>query len=120
MKKNVHQFDMDTGLLLNTYEDLNTASTSVNAKSKSISNACLGYNKSCSGFYWSYNESYDVSSAIDQRKKQVIQNSMNGDFVCTFSSASEASRLTGISKSCISRCCRGERSDSGGFKWNYV
>lgn len=41
------------------------------------------------------------------------------EFIENFKSASEASRKTGISRTCIARCSRGERGQSGGFLWNY-
>ncbi|WP_416382011.1 hypothetical protein [Maribacter sp. BPC-D8] len=39
--------------------------------------------------------------------------------IYTYLSIVEASKITGISKTCISRCCRGERKQSGGYLWKY-
>ena len=44
---------------------------------------------------------------------------LDGRTLQKYKSVAEASRQTGISKTCISRCCRGERDKSGGFKWEY-
>ncbi|WP_235891751.1 GIY-YIG nuclease family protein [Flavobacterium gawalongense] len=119
IQKKIYQFDINTGALVSTYDDLQSAAISVNAKSKSISNACLGYNKSCMGFYWSYSEVLNPIEKVDERIKSVSQHSSEEEFIANFKSASKASRKTGISKTCISRCCRKEREQSGGFIWKY-
>jgi len=120
IQKKIYQYDIYTGVLISTYDNLESAALSVNAKPKSISNACLGYNKSCMGFYWSYSNIFNTIEKTDDRKKQVIQFDLNGKELAKFISASEASRKTGVSKTCITRCCRGEREQTGGFLWKYI
>src|SRR5690606_23759138 len=70
-KKTVYQYNRNSGKLLNTFDSLESASNAVNSSRKSISNACLGYNKSCRGFLWSYNKTEDLENTIDLRKKIV-------------------------------------------------
>lgn len=118
--KNVYQFNPQNGELINTFEDLEKASQALNLNRKSISNACLGYSKSYKGFKWSYSKAFDSDYKIDERKKSVSQFSLDEKFIKNFKSASEASRITGISKTCITRCCRGEREQTGGFLWKYI
>ncbi len=118
-KKTVYQYNIETGELMNFYDSLSSAANAVNAASKSISNACLGYNKTCKGYHWSYSSTKELHSCSDLRRKTVNQISLDGDIVACYESASEASRKTGISKTCITRCCRGERGQSGGFFWKY-
>lgn len=120
IKKTVYQFNIETGALINSYEDLSSAANAVNANNKSISNACLHYNKTCKGYIWSYSCTLELTSTLDERKKAVSQSSLTGDFIVSYESASEASRKTGISKTCITRCCRSERKQSGGFLWKYI
>ena len=45
---------------------------------------------------------------------------LNGDLVAVYSSASEASRELGISKSCICRVAKGERKVSLKSTWRYL
>lgn len=52
-------------------------------------------------------------------RKKIVQLSLNGDFIRTWNSASEASRTLGFSRSAITAVCRGRYSTSGGFKWVY-
>ena len=118
-KKKVYQYSVETGELLNSYDDLTCAGNAVDATKKSISNVCLNIDKTCRGFYWSYSSTDDFHSSIDLRKKEVIQYSLKGSLLAHYISVAEASRISGISKTCISRCCRGEREQSGGFHWKY-
>ncbi len=118
-KKTVYQFNVETGKLVNSFDDLENAANAVNANKRSISNVCLHTNKTCMGFHWSYSSTIEYSSISDLRKKTVNQISLDGGIIASYESASEASRKTGISKTCITRCCRGEREQSGGFLWRY-
>lgn len=118
-KKTVYQFNIETRDLINYYEDLSSAANAVNVAKTSISNACLHYNKTCKGYIWSYSSKLDINFSIDFRKKTVNQISLDGTFIACYESASEASRQTGMSKTCITRCCRKERQNSGGFLWEY-
>jgi hypothetical protein len=52
---------------------------------------------------------------MDSRLKSVNQFSLDGDLIALYKSASEASRITGIAKTCITRCCRREREQTNGF-----
>ena len=119
-KKEVYQYSSEDGSLLNSYDSLESAAVAVGASRTSISNACLGYNKSCKGFYWSYLLNSLYLPGKDRRKKRVFQFSLSGKNIAQFDSVAEASRITGISKTCISRCCRGEREQTSGFLWKYV
>lgn len=118
-KKSVFQYCIETGKLIKSYPDLESAANAVSANKKSISNCCLNYCKTCKGYIWSYSDALDVISNLDLRRKTVNQISLDGDLIDCYESASEASRKTGISKTCITRCCRNERKQSGGFLWNY-
>lgn len=53
------------------------------------------------------------------RAKTVEQYDLNGNLICIWGSAREASRELGINATHISACCRGQLKTSGGFKWRY-
>ncbi|SDQ18835.1 GIY-YIG nuclease family protein [Flagellimonas zhangzhouensis] len=116
-KKKIYQFT-DSGLLVGEWDSLIDASTEVLGNEKGISNACLGYIKSYKGYYWSYNKNFTIPT--DLRKKRVCQYDMNNVLINCFDSVSQASKVSGLSKTSISRVCRGERKYSGGFVWYYV
>lgn len=116
--KIVYQYCMETGKLLNSFKTLQEAADSVGAYRTSISNACLGYNKSCKGYYWSY-EDLEKLVMEDKRTKCVCKYTLTGELITKYDSVSQASKKTGLSRTCIARVCRGERRHSGGFKWKY-
>ncbi len=117
-KKTVYQYNLD-GTLSNTFENLTAAATSVNATKKGISKACWNVNHTLKGYLWSYDYKEKFIPDSDNRKKEVLQYNLNGNLLAQYISVAEASRKSGLSKTCISRCCRGEREQSGGFIWKY-
>ena len=52
-------------------------------------------------------------------KKPIEQILHNGDVV-VFKGVKEASRKTGINRSCIAACCKNTRKTAGGYTWRYV
>ena len=49
----------------------------------------------------------------------VVQLTLDDKFIAKYKSGRHASNTTGISKDNISKCCKGTRKTSGGFKWMY-
>lgn len=118
-KKTVYKFDEIYGLI-GVYSSLSIAALTVFGRKKSVSNACLGQNKTYKSYYWSYNKDFMIEDADDNRKKQVCQYDLNEKFIAKYESAAAASRKSGFSKSAISRVCRNERRQAGGYIWKYV
>lgn len=50
---------------------------------------------------------------------QVHQYDMQGNYIESFSTAAEASRITGTDDTGILLCCRGKRNSANGFLWSY-
>ncbi len=117
-QKLVHQYN-ENGILIETYNSLSEIKEKLGIDKQRISSACLN-STMYDGSFWSYRLLEKIIPKPDLRIKAVNQYSLNQEFIETFKSASEASRLSGISKSCITKCCRGERKTSGGFIWNYL
>lgn len=79
--------------------------------------------------HWNYGKHYSedfkkrLSEAhkgqIAYNRKRVLQ-IKDGQIKAEYSSASEASRITGLSQGNISSCCRGERKSAGGYVWKYT
>jgi hypothetical protein len=116
-QKLVYQYD-ENGTLIETYNNLTEIKETLGIDKQRISNACLN-STMYDGSFWSYRQLENITPKTDLRLKAVNQHSLNQEIIANFKSASEASRKTGISKSCITRCCRGEREQSGGFIWKY-
>lgn len=54
------------------------------------------------------------------RKCKPVGQFGNGILISTYEGISDASRKTGISASCISRCCKNICNSSGKYQWQYV
>lgn len=118
IKKLVYQYD-ENGILVGTFDGLKEVKEVLGLEKQRVSNSCINstmYN----GNYWSYKLVEKLIPKKDSRLKSVNQFSLDGDLIDLYESASEASRITGISKTCITRCCRGERKQSRGFVWEYL
>lgn len=61
------------------------------------------------------------TAMVKSKSKKVRQYTITGELVCEYKSAREASRITGINISNITRCCnkKGYKS-AGGFMWEYA
>lgn len=117
-KKTVYQYTLE-GKLLQSFEDLDSAASATNATKKKLSKVCLSKSNLLNNYLWSYKYAETFVPEVDLRKKAILQYDLENDLLAIFDSASEASRQTGISKTCITRCCRGEREKSSGFIWKY-
>jgi len=118
-KKSVYQYNLDDGSLVATFDCLQDAGNVINATKQSISSACLSVNQMYKGYYWSYNHQEPFILNNDKRKKEIIQLDMTGKQLATYKSVADASRQTGISKTSLSRVCRGEREKTHGFVFKY-
>ena len=57
-KKNIYQYNIESGQLIATYDSLESAALAVDTVRTSISNTCIGQNITCKGFYWYFNMTY--------------------------------------------------------------
>lgn len=51
--------------------------------------------------------------------KKVIQMSRDGEYIATYNTIKEASKIVNIGIGHIGSCCTGKRKTTGGFKWAY-
>lgn len=117
-KKIVYQFNED-GILINSFSSLKEIETALNYDKRRVSTACITATL-WKGSYWSYSQNNTFKKSTDSRKKKVLQLSIDGKIIAQYNSVAEASKITGVSKTCISRCCRKERISSRGFIWKYL
>ncbi|MBU2940162.1 GIY-YIG nuclease family protein [Lacinutrix sp. C3R15] len=117
--KQVYQYNMETGMLINTYNSLTEAGEQFGMDKKALSKVCLSVNKTFNNFYWSYKYKEPFKPLIDARNKSVTQYDDSEKELKTFKSVSEASKQTGVNKTSIAKVCRGERKSAGGFLWRF-
>jgi group I intron endonuclease len=118
-QKNIYQYDLETGNLISNFPQLECAAIAVGVDKKTISKACLGEIKNCAGYSWSYSLSENFQPEADKRKKKVFQFYFHGEFIQSYNSVYEASRITGVNSSSIAKCCRGEYKFAGDYYWEY-
>jgi predicted GIY-YIG superfamily endonuclease len=117
-EKTVYQYNYYPNDLITSYKNLKEVEEKLGFDKRRISNACLNVTP-WMGSFWSYSPNCTFAKFVDYRKKTVYQYDLNCNLIEVFSSTAEASRKTGVSKTCISRCCREEREKSGGYRWQY-
>ena len=55
----------------------------------------------------------------NKTNKEVIQMTLDGNFIQKFHSSMEASRVTGIYRTGITNCCNNKVKSAGGYTWKY-
>lgn len=116
------QYDKN-GVLLNVFLSLHDAENKTGVFRVSIKEVCEYKKITAGGFQWRY--IYDdksvnsVKVGIENSIVEVSQYTIDGNYIKTFNSMSEASRITGIDVSSISKVCRGIKQTTGGFRWCY-
>jgi len=87
----------------------------------SVSNCCIGRQKTCGGFIWRYKyEWFDLNlDKLDENSKKVSQYDLDGNWIRDYDSIYEASEDTGINKGNICECCRGKYKSAGKYIWRY-
>lgn len=60
-----------------------------------------------------------VRGVASKLARRVLQLDLMGGLVGKFNSIADASVVTGVDKSSISRCCRGSAMSAGGFRWRF-
>lgn len=125
----VTQYDMN-GNRIAMYPSIKDAAEQTGIRGPLIGSAVRGVYKSAKGFYWKKGygkEKIDLSDyawgrgsmAITQSKK-VIQYTLDGNYVHTFSSIKEAAEFIRVSSATLSSACRGKQKTCGGYKWRFA
>lgn len=113
-QKPVYQYT-STGELINRFGSLQEACKYLQVDKRCLSKICLSVNHNYNGSQWSYDFQEPFEPKKDLRRKEVIQLNSNNELLATFKSIADASCKTGIYKTSIAKCCRGERRIAGGF-----
>lgn len=68
---------------------------------------------------YNYNYSIARQKTIENRRKTIIQLSLNNEFIKEWKSVHSAAKELGLSQGNISSCLLGLRNKCGNFKWKY-
>ena len=113
------------GKYIKTFENQIEASKELNLNNKNISTCCLGNCKSTGGFMFMFEEQYIKSKNnikpcnSKTNPKEIVQVSIEGEYIRDWYGSSSIERETGINESSIVGCCKGRQNTSGGYQWFY-
>lgn len=121
----VAQFDMD-GNYIKTFPSVAEAAEEVNSLPQGIYSACDGYYASRRGYQWRYlSDAEKCGMKLSKVKQQplirpVHQYTMDGDYVASYNSISEAMYQFGArGTGGIRSVCTGRNRHSHGYRWSY-
>lgn len=127
-KKEVHQYDLQ-GNYIQSFPSALEAALQISGKNNAgcIRSCVYGEVQQALGYIWRYfkQDHLDLLPTKNSKKtnisKRINQYSLDGRFLSTYASIAEASKTTGISASCIRRCCDPQCRlfSAGKFKWEY-
>lgn len=117
LMKTVYMFDLN-GNYLRSFKSAREAAAYIqpdnqdNARS-AIKNNCLGTTSSSYGYFWSYTKEFTYKN---ERMKEVAQYTINGKFLRTFKSITEAE--VALSLNNITQAIY-KKGSAGGYQWRY-
>ena len=123
--KPVFQIDLNTNQMISEYWSIKEAVRQTGINQSLISLCCARKRLTAGGFVWRYQDDpktfseEDIEERKRLREKAVNQYDLNGRYLRTFESISEAKRITGVSA--VPRAVLGDLSHckAGGFQWRY-
>lgn len=123
----VNQYDLN-GNFIKKFYSAGSAATSVNKGVSQIMACCKHNCMSCGGYLWSFEgeKPHEYKNLGWFNKKSVDQYDLQGNYIQTFSSATEAENYINknlvkkkVSKGQIIHCCEKDNTSSGGFMWRF-
>lgn len=116
----VKQYGLD-GKFIKRYSSMREASKSTGVISSGINNCCLGLSLSSGGFIWKYDDGNydDIAEYKNPLHREINCFSLDGNYICSYKSISEAARDLGIAGNSISMCCRGKLKSTGKLIFKY-
>nr|DAQ99648.1 MAG TPA: intron associated endonuclease [Caudoviricetes sp.] len=122
--KRILQYSKE-GKLIQSYENIKEAQTQTRIKAKYILESINGRHILAGNYIWrEVSDGYTpniIQIPNDKRtKKEIIQLSLQDEFIQKFESITQAAKCFNISPSAISRCLRGKSSSCHNFHWKYA
>lgn len=117
LMKTIYQFDLN-GNFLRSFSCARDAALFISSENQdniraAIKNNCLGVTSSSYGYYWSYKKEFNYNN---ESLKPIAQYSINGKFLRTFKSITEAE--IEMSLNSIAQAIH-KKGSAGGYQWRY-
>jgi hypothetical protein len=124
----VVQLSADGKNFINQFPSVTLAAEFLNKSTGHISSACKGNRETAYGYIWKYLSDYNEdlpSISIEDvelklHSKPIAQYDLNGIYIKTFKSASEAARVANDSQGNVSAVASGKRKYSGKYQYAYI
>jgi len=105
------------------YRSISQASKKLGIKLYRIQRVCSGERKSVKGFVF-VSDSYSVTgekkkSKMNYKRNQVVQCSLDGEYIAIFKTSDAAARHIGCSAKNIRRVLYGQQKSTAGFTFKY-
>ena len=120
--KSINQYSLN-GTYIATFKSVSEAARKGFGDQSNISKACKSIVRTEGGYQWRFTEDMDGFEPIPPvepppcSKKSVSQYDLDGNYIRTYPSISEAARAVGVSDTMINLCCHGFKPTARGFLW---
>ncbi len=122
------QISADGKYFINEFPSVSHAAKFLNKSTGHISSACIGKRLTAYGYSWKYKKDYtnelpkvNISEVIVKlHTKPIAQYDLNGKYLKTFKSASEAAKETNDRQGNISAVALGKRKYSKNYQYAYI
>ena len=118
----VYQYDLE-GNFIQSFPSILEASIASGVKLANI-RTCVQKNAQirAGNFMWVREKVDSLPPYKKNHRKSfpVLQMDLHNNVIARYDSINIASRTTGVSVGCISRCCKGGAKSSGGYHWKYA
>lgn len=125
------------GKYIRTYKSIKEAADTLGVAQAHITQSARGQRISAHGYLWAYADTENIEAFISNKAKEkmhggkmwsggnhraraVVQYDFDGNYIQTYQSIADASRILGIGTSEISGCARNKIRTAGGFIWKYI
>lgn len=119
IRKKVYQYTL-AGKFVAEHESVAAASLVAGCAPAQMTQTCKSPTRTCKGFQWrfEYRESYP--SMRKGHERSVYCYTSSGEFVCGFSTVTEAANFIGQKTTGnICSCCKDGKLEAGGYQWRY-
>lgn len=113
----VKQYDL-LGNFIKEYDSAAEAARQVGTDRTHITHACKKHWKAA-GYMWCYATEEITEPYRRKGQRTVIQKTLDGEYVATYISLTDAAQKTGIGRDNIHKCIKGKNSYAGGYLWFY-
>lgn len=122
--RKIAQFSLD-GKFIRCFDSSEQAQLFVNSNGSSVKGCANGRYKQAYGYIWKWFDEWDGNDIIpyekpkSSRRKRIVQVDLDGNYIETFDSVTDASLKSGVGRCNISSCLAGKYHSSGGYIWVY-